>query len=68
MPWILLLERLEALKDPRQARKVLYPLREIMLLTLAATIAGADDFVEVALWGREHLTFLRRFGDLDFLR
>ncbi len=61
MSSIPLLERLEALKDPRQARKVLYPLREIMLLTLAATIAGADDFVEVALWGREHLTFLRRF-------
>jgi len=61
MPAIPLLKRLEALEDPRQARKVLYPLPEIMLLALSATLAGADDFVEVTLWGREHLVFLRRF-------
>lgn len=50
-----------ALGDPRQAGKVLYPLPEILLLLLCATVAGADDFVEIALWGREHLSFLRRF-------
>jgi predicted transposase YbfD/YdcC len=50
-----------AIKDPRQAAKVLYPLPEILLLLLCATIAGADDFVEIALWGHEHLAFLRRF-------
>jgi predicted transposase YbfD/YdcC len=36
-------------------------LSEILLLALAATIAGADDFVEVTLWGDEHQTFLCRF-------
>jgi hypothetical protein len=36
---------------------VLYPLPEILLLVLAATIAGADDFVETTLWGTEHLAF-----------
>jgi predicted transposase YbfD/YdcC len=50
-----------AIKDPRQAAKVLYPLPEILLLLLCATIAGADDCVEMALWGKEHLAFLRRF-------
>lgn len=49
-----------ALPDPRQASKVLYPLPEIMLLLLCATLAGADDFVEIELWGRRHLAFLRR--------
>jgi DDE_Tnp_1-associated len=34
-----------ALNDPRQSAKVLYPLPEILLLLLSATIAGADDFV-----------------------
>jgi hypothetical protein len=38
-----------AINDPRQAGKVLYPLSEILLLLLCATIAGADDFVEIAL-------------------
>jgi hypothetical protein len=50
-----------ALEDPRQHAKVLYPLPEIMLLVLSATIAGADDFVETVLRGKEHLAFLRRF-------
>ena len=56
-----LLDRFAALSDPRQNAKVLYPLSEILLLVLSATLAGADDFVEVTLWGAEHLAFLRRF-------
>ena len=55
-----------ALRDPRQVAKVLYPLPEVLLLLLCGTIAGADDFVELALWGGEHLAFLRRF--LPFAR
>jgi predicted transposase YbfD/YdcC len=49
------------LGDPRQQAKVLYPLPEILLLVLCGTIAGADDFSEIALWGQEPLSFLRRF-------
>ncbi len=45
------LSHFAALRDPRQAAKVLYPLAEILLLTLCATISGADDFVEIHLWG-----------------
>lgn len=56
-----LLDHFSALKDPRQSAKVLYPLPEILLLVLSATLAGADDFVETVLWGTEHLSFLRRF-------
>lgn len=55
-----LVERFEALSDPRQAAKVLYPLPEILLLLLCVTLAGADDFVEVRLWGDQNLAFLRR--------
>ena len=48
------------LSDPRQSAKVLYPLPEIMLLLLCATLAGADDFVEIAVWGEQNLGFPRR--------
>src|SRR6476659_8711540 len=58
---IALLEHFAALRDPRQHAKVLYPLPEILLLVLSATLAGADDFVETTLWGTQHLAFLRRF-------
>ncbi len=60
-----LLDHFSALEDPRQAWKVVYPLPEIMLLVLCATIAAAEDFVEVRRWGREKLTFLRGAGLSD---
>jgi predicted transposase YbfD/YdcC len=56
-----LLDHFAVLEDPRQAAKVLHPLPEILLLLLGATLAGADDFVEIEMWGEEHLAFLRRF-------
>ena len=55
------LSHFAALRDPRQLAKVLYPLTEILLLMLCATISGADDFVEIELWGSERHEFLRRF-------
>ncbi len=50
-----------ALRDPRQTAKVLYPLPELLLLLLCGTVAGADDFVELALWGGEHQGLRMRF-------
>ena len=58
---ISLLDHFSALTDPRQVWKVVYPLPEILLLVLGATLAGAGDFVEARWWGREQLPFLRRF-------
>ena len=46
-----LLDHFSALSDPRQPGKVVYPLPEIMLLVLCATLAGAEDFVGVRHWG-----------------
>ena len=56
-----LLECLESLNDPRQSWKVLYPLEEVLLIVLAATASGADDFVEMTEWAEIHLDFLQRF-------
>ena len=59
------LDHFSALKDPGQSWRVLYPLDEILLLLLCATLSGMEDFTEVSLWGRERLTFLRRFLPFD---
>lgn len=56
-----LLDHFSVLKDPRQRWRVLYPLEEIMLLVLCATLSGMEDFVEIRLWGQLRLEFLRRF-------
>ncbi|PRD40337.1 ISAs1 family transposase, partial [Phyllobacterium phragmitis] len=55
------LDQFGSLEDPRQSWKVLYPLAEILLCVLCATMAGADDFVEIERWARRKLDFLRRF-------
>ena len=55
-----LIEHFSALDDPRQSWKVLYPLAEILLVVLCATVAGAEDFVEIRRWGTVNLKFLRR--------
>lgn len=45
------IDHFSALEDPRQAWKVVYPLPEILLVVLCATLGGAEDFVEVARLG-----------------
>ncbi len=49
------------LTDPRQRGKITYPLPEILLLCLLAVLAGAETFVDIALFGEKKLDFLRRF-------
>ena len=39
------------LPDHRQAGKVIYPLDEVLLLTLLATLAGAEAFTDIARCG-----------------
>lgn len=56
-----ILDHFSALSDPRQNWRVIYPLPEILLLVLCATLSGMEDFVEIRLWGEQRLDFLRRF-------
>jgi predicted transposase YbfD/YdcC len=49
------------LPDPRQRSKVLYPLDEVLLLSLLAVLAGAETFADIARFGDRKLAFLRRF-------
>ncbi|MEI9426055.1 ISAs1 family transposase, partial [Mesorhizobium sp. Cs1299R1N1] len=56
-----ILDHFSALSDPRQQWRVIYPLPEILLVVLCATLCGMEDFVETRLWGRKRLDFLRRF-------
>lgn len=55
-----LLDHFSALEDPRQAWKVVYPLPEILLTVLCATMAGAEDFVEIERWANRKLDVLCR--------
>jgi predicted transposase YbfD/YdcC len=52
------------LTDPRR-RKVTYPLINVVTIALCAVIAGADDFVTIASWGRQKRAWLAKILDLS---
>ena len=56
-----LLDHFSAIQDTREPCKVMYPLPEVLLLVVCATIAGCDDYDEIADWGKARLQFLRQF-------
>lgn len=62
----LLLDHFGAVGDPREACKVRYPLGEVLFLVTCATIAGCDDYDEIADWGAQHLGFLREQSEYYF--
>jgi len=51
------------LKDPRRISKGnhLYPLEEILFLSIAAVVSGADTWTSISLFGRAKLAWLRKF-------
>jgi predicted transposase YbfD/YdcC len=59
----LLLQHFSELNDEREPWRVMYPLKEVLLLVTCATIASCDDFEDIAAWGEDHLDFLRRFSE-----
>jgi predicted transposase YbfD/YdcC len=62
----LLLDHFGAVGDPRETCKVKYPLREVLFLVTCASIAGCDDFDEIAAWGAHHIAFLKGYGEYFF--
>jgi len=55
-----LLEHFAHIQDPRDVRRILHPLREVLLLVVCASIADCDDYDAIADWGAAHLDFLRQ--------
>ena len=56
-----LLEHFSEIEDPREAWRIAHPLPEVLLLVVCASVASCDDFDDIAVWGENHLAFLRRF-------
>src|SRR5579875_869610 len=62
----LLLDHFGEVPDPRDPAKVRFPLREVLFLATCATVAGCDDYDEIAAWGELNLSFLRRYSEYFF--
>lgn len=62
----LLLDHFAAIPDRRQSCKVMYPLREVLLLVVCGTIACGDDYDDIVDWGEAHLDLLKGFSEFHF--
>ena len=60
-----LVERLQAIPDPRrQCENLRHPLVDLIMLGCCGVLAGCEDFVEIAAWGKVNEGFLRSFLEL----
>ncbi len=59
-----LLDWLEFIEDKRQQSKVRYSLKEILVIVLFATLANANDWVEMALFAENNQDYLRKYIEL----
>lgn len=56
-----IIEHFSALSDPRAAHRIEHQLIDIVVITLCATICGADTWVDVANYGRAKEDWLRQW-------
>ena len=59
-----LLEWMEYMEDTRQQSKVRHTLKDILVIVLFATLANADDWVEMALFAEHHQDYLKKYIEL----
>ena len=52
------------LKDPRRSHRRIHQLQDILVIALCAVIANAQDWEQIAIFGRSHLDWLRGFLEL----
>lgn len=60
-PPLSLLDHFDALEDPRIDRTKKHHLSDILVIALCATLAGAESFADIALFGRSKLAWFSRF-------
>lgn len=57
-----LFEVFQSLEDPRRTSgHYLYPLEELLFLTISAVISGVEDWVHIQAFGEDQLEWLRKF-------
>jgi len=62
-----LVEQLQTIPDPRrQCANLKHPLVDVIMLGFCGVLAGCEDFVEIATWGKVHEDFLRTFLELPY--
>src|SRR5271168_993065 len=61
-----LLDHFGVIEDPRDVRRVMHPLAEVLLMVVCGTMADCDNYEGIAAWGAAHLHFLRRYLPYEY--
>ena len=56
-----LLSWMEYIEDVRQQGKVKHPLKDVLVIVLFATLANADDWVEISMFANAYQEYLRKY-------
>jgi predicted transposase YbfD/YdcC len=59
-----ILKYLDLVTDIRQAKKVQHKMSDIIALVFFASLSNADDWVEIEVFGKEHVEYLRSYLEL----
>ncbi len=59
-----LLQWMEYIEDIRQEKKVRHCLKDILVIVLFATLANADDWVEIALFAENYQEYLKKYIEM----
>jgi predicted transposase YbfD/YdcC len=60
---LMLTHHLSLIADPRQDTKVIYPLFDILFLTVVAVIGGSEGWEDIEDFGHCHLELLKKYGN-----
>lgn len=60
-----LLQWMEYIEDVRQEKKIRHKLKDILVIVLFATLANADDWVEIAEFGEVYEDYLKKYIGLE---
>jgi predicted transposase YbfD/YdcC len=63
-PSLSFLDHFSQIDDPRVNRRRRHKLLDILFIALCATIAGADDFLAIEVWGRSRRDWLQQYLEL----
>ena len=59
----ILLKDFARIDDSREPCPIKYRINEVLFLLTCATISSCDDCDDIVAWGKDHLDFLKKFGE-----
>ena len=65
MKKLTLAEVIEGIEEPRRSRSVLYPMEEVLIITLLAVIYGATSYAKIEMFAKNKEEWLRKFLKLE---